>query len=447
MKKTMTVFFTVLCILLFCAVCASAYENLDYTLEDGVLTVNSGSIEAELILPTPEMGEVDKIVIKQGAFCGNMNLTRVELTAKEEIYLGGAQYDFWEKDYYGCFECSGVESVTINTKHLDMSEGFVFYDCADLTQWECNVESFTDGYKNFLVESYYKTEFLPWIENENDYVYIGDTIIAYSGNKVNVFLEKQNISPCAFYGNENVKHIVMSDEWTQIPSVDSLGVIFSGIKNLETVKLSKNITQIPYGCFGGCEELKGVWLGNNIEKIGGLLLPWHSTVTFYYEGDEASWNEIDKAALDINGRNPFYEYMKSLEYVTIEYNCEDLPDMKSIKLPYRTSASGVEIDRDGNSIGIDVFFEPDESYDGDVVLENGDKVAVVVSFEKNGKAAGTRVFEVEVGRVLDGDICRYEEFEFDSDEYKVTNISILTGVDITKPIGIGNLGTPVAIWR
>ncbi|MBQ6795213.1 MAG: hypothetical protein IJO83_03595, partial [Clostridia bacterium] len=58
----------------------NARENLNYTLENGVLTVyETEGFEGELILPSDEMGAVDKIIVEETA--GSSGITALILTA------------------------------------------------------------------------------------------------------------------------------------------------------------------------------------------------------------------------------------------------------------------------------------------------------------------------------------------------------------------------------
>ena len=161
------------------------------TLEDGVLTVTgAGDFEGEIVLPTPDMGQVEEIIVDGGAFYGS-GVTALRLTAEKKIYIGGSVSDFPDRDVMGAFEdCGGLTELELDADEIEV-EGYAFcgsgleraelrcgglvlgdrafYGCGGFTDFECGAHSADLGSEVFVDGD----GWLPWIENQGGSVFLG----------------------------------------------------------------------------------------------------------------------------------------------------------------------------------------------------------------------------------------------------------------------------------
>lgn len=111
----------------------------------------------------------------------------------------------------------------------------------------------------------------------------------------------------------------MSDEITKIPQAD-FACLFSPLQSLEAVKMPAGITEIPNFCFRTNTELKHVWIGKNVTKIGGMVFPENSDATIHYEGTEEEWDNI--ALVSDDEVSDYYQrYLNTLANMSLHFNC------------------------------------------------------------------------------------------------------------------------------
>ena len=329
----------------------NARENLNYTLENGVLTgYETEGFEGELILPSDEMGAVDKIiveetagssgitaliltandeiVIEKNAFFEHKNLNVLELTAKNMVKLCGEGWNWNDRFDFGCFESSGLEKVVIRTKELDMSEGWAFHECSSLIDFDTVAENYAIG-ENCFTDYYWNgTKYifwLPWIENrEEDFVYLGDTIIAYKGDANEITIPNGKLSIDMFNANGynyDIKKIIMSDEITEIPE-NGFCTVLTFLGSLEQIKLPRGVTKIPSGCFGWNTNLKDVWISKTTTAIGGKVFPENCSATIHYEGTADEWNNIELLSKNADVNEALYQkYLDTLANMKLHFNC------------------------------------------------------------------------------------------------------------------------------
>ena len=351
MKKVIMMLTVISSLLIGSVIGAGAYENLDYTLEDGVLTVHeTAGFEGELILPTHEMGEVDKIVIEENAgsdgvtalkltatdeivieknaFFANENIKELELRAENRVKFGGEGWNWDDRWNFGCFESSGLEKAVIRTKELDMSDGWAFHECSSLTDFDAVAENYAIG-ENCFTDYYWNGTkhilWIPWIENkEEDFVYLGDTIIAYKGDASEVTIPNGKLSIDMFNADGydyDIKKIIMSDSITEIPETN-LYTMLTFLGSLEQIKLPKGLTIIPDNCFAWNSNLKDVWISKATTEIGCGVFPENCSATIHYEGTEDEWNNIEllSKSADLNEER-YGKYLDTLTNMQLHFNC------------------------------------------------------------------------------------------------------------------------------
>lgn len=351
MKKVIMMLTVISSLLIGSAIGVRAYENLDYTLEEGVLTVHeTAGFEGKLILPTDEMGVVDKIimeetcgsdgvtalkltandeiVIEKNAFFASENIKELELRAENKVKLGGEGWNWNDRWDFGCFENSGLEKVIIDTNELDMSEGWAFHECSSLIDFDAVAENYAIG-ENCLTDYYWNgTKYIfwiPWVENQSeDFVYLGDTIIAYKGDADEVTIPNGKLSLDIFIAdgyNYDIKKIIMSDEITDIPET-GFYTMLTFLGSLEQIKLPRGLTKIPSGCFGWNSNLKDVWISKGTTELGGKVFPENCNATIHYEGTEDEWNNIEllSKSADVN-ESLYQKYLDTLTNMKLHFNC------------------------------------------------------------------------------------------------------------------------------
>lgn len=174
--------------------------------------------------------KIDEILL--GAFCGSKYIKTVDLSKSEDVILNDyafanstiENYDFSKSSYVGSYAFSNCQNIT----NLDLSDvyyidGNGFYDCANLKEVKFSDEVF----------------------------YIGDC--AFSGTAletVTVYGDECAILGGAFSNCPNLKEVTFGD-----------GVFYIGEKvffnspSLETVTLSKTITEFEDFAFDGCDNV------------------------------------------------------------------------------------------------------------------------------------------------------------------------------------------------
>ncbi|MBQ3109753.1 MAG: leucine-rich repeat protein [Clostridia bacterium] len=366
MKKIVLALVLLLCISMP-VVCANAEanmasaENVTFTLENGVLTVHeTAGFEGELILPTAEMGAVnkivmeetsgsdgvtalkltatDEIVIEKNAFFGNENIKELELNAGNTVKLCGEGWNWDDRWNFGCFEASSLEKVIIRTKELDMSEGWAFHECSALCDFEATAEAYQIG-ENCFTDYYWngtkRVLWIPWVENQKeDFVYLGDNIIAYIGASDIVTIPNGKLTIDTFTADGyyyDIKKIIMSDGINEIPSTN-LYSAFTFLGSLEQIALSRNLAKIPSGCFRLNKELKDVWISKATEEIGGQVFPENCSATIHYEGTEEEWNNIALLSESADVNEALYQkYLATLTNMKLHFNCTN-SELKESKI-------------------------------------------------------------------------------------------------------------------
>ena len=268
---------------------AAYAAEINYTLENGVLTVTrSTDFEGELTLPTPEMGEVDEIVIEPFAFSYG-KVTSVNLTAKNKIYIGGEESNFPDRDYDGAFEyCKqlkevdldapkvevdgfafngdeALETVNINCRELTVGEEG-FYGCGVLGDFNCNASTVSIGSYAFVMrDEHYELSYLPWIMKKNGFVTLGDTLIAYSGTAKGVVIDNEKLAIDVVRINNNLEYVTLTDNVRDLPNGDLWESMFSYMESLVSVRLPSWVKILPPFMFIGCTSLESVELPEGLE--------------------------------------------------------------------------------------------------------------------------------------------------------------------------------------
>lgn len=133
----------------------------------------------------------------------------------------------------GAFESSGLKAITLPDTALSIG-AYAFEE----TRYETNSDNFTD-----------------------DYLYIGNHLI--KGPNGNIREDTKTIADRAFYKNESIESVVISD------SVEIIGdEAFYECSNLKSVALGKNLEKIGDNAFYYCKKLESVTTGDNITYIG-----------------------------------------------------------------------------------------------------------------------------------------------------------------------------------
>ncbi len=284
MKRKLCIVVLAAAALLLPALSAMAAEP-DYTLEDGVLTVTGPSdFAGEIVLPASDMGPVDEIVIDCGAFYGS-GVTALRLTAEKKIYIGGSASDFPDRDIPGAFEdCAGLTELELDAGEIEI-DGYAFcgsgleraalrcgglvlgdrafYGCGGLTDFECGAHSADLGGEVFSDGG----DWLPWIKNRGDSVYLGDCLAAYSGSAHTIVTDCKKLAVDAFAYNDSLRNIVFSGSMTELPTAFIFDSPFRNMERLESVTLPSGLKHLYPCTFYGCTGLKTVILPEELETM------------------------------------------------------------------------------------------------------------------------------------------------------------------------------------
>ncbi len=334
-------------LLILLYVTAYAESPIDYTLDNGILTVTGAKeFEGELILPMPEMGEVDEIIIKFGAFSGS-RVTDVKLTAKNRIYIGGTESDFPDRDWDGAFECcNGLKKLDLDAPKVeidgyafsdDIALDFVniscselivgkygFYGCDALGDFNCEASAASIGSYAFVTtDEGDETDYLPWINKKNGFVTLGDTLIAYSGTGKAVVIDNEKLAIDVVRINKNLETVVLTDNVRELPVGDFFGNMFSQMENLVSVRLPSWVKNLSPFMFFGCTKLESVELPKDLEffsdqvfqecpSLKVVTIPRNAIVLSFGIMNKNPFEGCNNLTLRVYENTPGEEYVRSL---------------------------------------------------------------------------------------------------------------------------------------
>ncbi len=293
------------------------------------------------------------VEIGEYAFYGCVALTDVEFGSNLETIGNYA--------FYNCSKING--HITIPDKVKTLGD-YSFYKCKGLTEVTLGKSVTKIGKNTFAYCSYLKNVEMPdsletieyaafdfcvaleSIEIPDNVTKIaGDAFYYCTGLKRIVFGKcTPTISDWAFFNCTGLEGIYISDleAWCNInfvaaksnpasvadgnlylnnelitdlkipDGITKIGTFaFAYFKDLKSVTIPESVETIDYYAFGNCTGLTDIVIGRGVKEIGqSAFVNCNNLETVYYEGDEASWNNIKKQSL--NNANIVY-----LKYVTV----------------------------------------------------------------------------------------------------------------------------------
>lgn len=213
---------------------------------------------------------------------------------------------------YGAFEgCSVLKTVTIPAGVTSIGDN-AFWDCQSLVEvinlsaLNIVVGSTGNGYVGYYAETVHSGE--SQLVNVDGYVFYADAegayLVGYTGTETNLILPADyngsayQISPRAFYNNQTINSVVLSDGVTAIGEY-----AFASCSNLFSVTLGSQVASIGECAFESCNRLVEVinhsaleiWVGNwdygqvaaRAKEIhtGESKLLWNGDYTFYRQNE------------------------------------------------------------------------------------------------------------------------------------------------------------------
>ena len=354
MKKLFIFIFT-LAALILSASGAMALENVDYSLEDGVLTIIKAAPEfsGELILPDESMGEVDRVVVNWRAFYRCDGITGLQITAKDEIELEceafyfcknlssatltagdnitvGGDSSFMRKRS-GAFEYSGLRELSLSAEEIVIEghgisceelekaellcksviiEDDGFAVCGKLTDFVCTAETSEIGEGAFYLHKDDRRQFQPWQAAQKGFVYVGDTLVAYTGDSEEVIVPTSKLTVDSLFPNKGIKSIVLPDEMEELPMGFLYGM-FREMENLVSIHLPENLKTIVF--LDDLPKLESINMPEGLEFLAGFIgCPSLTELKVPRRAEvKLAFQDCPNLHLTVYENSPAHEYVKS----------------------------------------------------------------------------------------------------------------------------------------
>ena len=264
-------------------------------LDDGksakILKYNGQSLYVSL---PPNVEDYSVTIVGASAFMSNTTVKAVEISNKitkiesnafykcdalQKIVIPGNVIDIEECAFSGC---TSLESVTINDGTKTIGR-FAFSDCTSLTElvlpgsidiiddfafFNCSSLENADIPRSVEEVGGYVLEGTKWMsQQKDDFVIVGDgVLIKYNGKEKSKSIPAniKMIGDYAFAENKDIDTILMADNVTEIGKK-----AFYNCKRLKTIGLSPSgVVKIDDNAFSGCDQLDGVTLPDTLKVLG-----------------------------------------------------------------------------------------------------------------------------------------------------------------------------------
>ena len=278
------------------------------------------------------------------AWCSKLKNIAIPDVVEELGSLGYSGFEAY--GYYGAFEGSGLEHVTIGSGIKNISRN-MFSDCKNLESVNipngvtniamrafsgcgsmtsvtipnsvksicggafCGCHGLTSIYIPDSVESFPDPRDKdPW-EYSGAFEYCTNLVFVGIGNGVTNFYTRYYDNRCVggtFYSCGAIKSVIVP----QYVLNHGMSAVFpSAYQNITNVEYSSVITNIGNSVFGGCSSLTSVTIPDSVTSIGNYAFNGCSSLTDVYLSDIAAWCGVEFGGYYYNGSSPFY-YAKNL---------------------------------------------------------------------------------------------------------------------------------------
>lgn len=268
------------------AIKLSAVSASEEFLINGTTLVKYNGDDSEVVIPSgiKTIGQaafenndsVNKVIfpdglekIEYGAFSGCKNIERIVLPDS-----------VLEIDSSAFANCSNLSGAYIGNK-LNKLEDSVFLGCPKLADIEVNSENLAITCLDGVIYSSDKSKLIEMLAGrEKDFFVMPNSV--------------KEICPYAFYGCDNLKHVIVSDGVTVIgPNA------FTGATELNSVAVPFTLAEVGMNAFKDCKQLKQVYLPDKVTKIHDTAFDGCDYLRIYTTKQSAAEEFANKHNIDV----------------------------------------------------------------------------------------------------------------------------------------------------